>query len=125
MDVNVLELRPSKGQADTQRHPSQIEPSGPDRPLVRMRREIDEYVKVMLGFAQLDPQEVLIQVSAIAARLNAMRIELHRLGNSPATHLRTKEVDPLIGAMDTQFKIHSRLLTAREFEFRLAGGQPS
>lgn len=84
--------------------------------------ELDLYYVAVKKFADQEPDEVLQQVAAFSARLCEMRARLQRSGSVKANQMRTREVDPLVEQLDFQFKIASRLLSMREFEFRASGG---
>ena len=88
------------------------------------RQEIDEYVEQIQTFHMVEPDQVLLAVSAIAARLVAIRVELQRSGSQRANKLRTSEIDPILDHLDQQFRIHSRLLAVRDLDFRMSGGAP-
>lgn len=95
-----------------------------ERPVIAAyRREIDEYIEQIQSFHMAEPDQVLLAVSAVTARLVAIRVELQRSGSQRANKLRTSEVDPILDHLDQQFRIHSRLLAMRDLDFRMSGGQ--
>lgn len=85
--------------------------------------EIDQYYTMIKAFEHSEPDEVMLACSGISARLTEIRGRLQRSGSARATQLRTKEVDPLLDEIREQFKIHSRVMSAREFDWKMAGGQ--
>lgn len=87
--------------------------------------EIDEYLMLAQTFSREEPDEVLRHVSAVTARLSYLRVALIREGGARANKLRTQELDPLMENLDLQFKIASRLLTSRQFDFEVTRGAPS
>ncbi len=91
--------------------------------LGELRKEVNSYLKVLSEFASSDPREVMGDISSIHARLVFMRIELFREGSQRAATLRTKEVDPLIEAIEFQFKVQSRIISMMDLDWKLAGGQ--
>lgn len=84
--------------------------------------ELDVYYQTLKGFFEKEPDEVLVMCSAITARLTEIRALLQRAGSARANQLRTREVDPLIHAVDTQFAIHSRRLSGLELDYRMTRG---
>lgn len=86
--------------------------------------ELDQYYAMIKNFEHEEPDVVLLACSGISARLTEIRAKLQRSGSARATQLRTREIDPLIEEIREQFKIHSRILSAREFDFKLSGGAP-
>lgn len=92
--------------------------------LDKLRAELDSYYSIVVQYAEMEPDQVLISVSGISGRLMEIRAHLHRSGSARAQKLRTTEIEPLLQHLDSQFRIHSRLLSARELDFRLSGGAP-
>lgn len=90
--------------------------------LQALRDELDGYYKAVKTFSEQEPDVVLQQIAGYSARLCELRALLQRNGSIKANQFRTREVDPLMEQLDFQFKIASRLLSAREFDFRLSGG---
>lgn len=90
--------------------------------LQRYLKELDEYYVVVKDFHSGEPAEVLQLVAGISGRLCEMRALLQRSGSTLAAKLRTREVEPLMDQLDLQFRIASRLLSVKDFEFRASGG---
>lgn len=88
-----------------------------------LRNELDEYYDIAKRFHLLEPDQVLLQVSGISARLVEIRATLHRSGSQRATKFRTAEIDPLLDNLRLQAQLHSRLIAVRDLDFRLSGGQ--
>lgn len=88
-----------------------------------LRQELDEYYEMIKIFHTSEPDQVLLQVSGISARLTEMRAILMRSGGQRANKFRTSEVDPLLDQLKLQAQLHSRLIAVRDLDFRLSGGQ--
>lgn len=93
-------------------------------PFAALWAELAEYHAQMRGFAELEPDEVMLAVSAISARVSEIRAHLARSQNRAAAGFRAQIVEPLLTDLDFQFRIHSRVTAIREMDLRLAGGQP-
>lgn len=91
--------------------------------LDQLRAEFDGYYARLKTFSSLEPDEVMAEVSAVAARLTEVRATLLRDRGQRANRLRLDEVDPLLEQLDFQFKVHSRIQATREMDFRMSGGQ--
>lgn len=85
--------------------------------------ELDDIYAALPDFPNMEPDQVLLFISGWLARLTGIRAVLQRSGSTRANSLRTKEIDPLIDALDQQFKIHSRLIAMRELDFKVSGAQ--
>ena len=94
------------------------------RAIERLRVELNEYYEMLKLFHQQEPDQVLLQVSGISARLVEMRAILMRSGSQRANKLRTSEVDPLLDNLRLQAQLHSRLIAVRTLDFQMSGGQP-
>lgn len=86
--------------------------------------ELDDARARISHFADLDPDEVLTSISAIAGRLAEIRANLHRDDGPRAQRLRTREVDPLRDDLELHFKVWSRKIALMEWELKLSGGAP-
>lgn len=89
----------------------------------QIRAELDAYYVRMKQYPELEPDQVMLDLSGLGARLTEIRAQLVRDNSQRANALRTKEVDPLLGQIDLQFKLHSRIATIRQFEWDIAKGQ--
>lgn len=87
------------------------------------QHELDEYYKVMNHLNVIEPSDVLQKLSSWSARASEMRGQLMRVDSRKSNAFRTREVDPFLTECDRQFKIHSRLQSLREFDWKMAGGQ--
>lgn len=86
------------------------------------RSELDSYYSEMRKFESMDPVEVFLRLSAFSARASEIRSVIVRSENRRHTSFRTQEIDPFIDECDRQFKLHSRIQSTREMEFRISGG---
>ena len=98
-------------------------PSRNGEGLEKIRQELDEYYEMIVGFPQWEPDQVLLAVSGISARLVVIRAQLSRSGLAKAQKLRTTEVEPLLTHLEMQFRVHSRLISMRRLDYDLSGGQ--
>lgn len=113
--------RPAEPQLDLLEHGR----GGRADALLQFRVEFDGYRRQMRDFVTMEPDEVLIALSAFSARASEVRVLLWRDGSRLAQKMRTEEMDPFIDECDRQFKVHSRLQTIRELDWRMTGGAPS
>lgn len=91
--------------------------------LDRLRDELDGYFATMQKFEALDPVEVMFLISAMSARVAELRSHMVRQESRSANAFRTKELEPFLEECERQFKIHSRIQSMRDMEFRMSGGQ--
>jgi hypothetical protein len=85
--------------------------------------ELDGYYKTIGVFDQEDPEDVMMYLSAFAARAAEIRSQLNRNDSRRAQAFRIKEIDPFISALEFQFKIWSRYVSIKEFDAKLQRGQ--
>jgi hypothetical protein len=98
--------------------------NGDDRIAVAAYRdELDDYYGQILQFVGMEPDQVLLIVSGVSARLIAIRAQLVRSNSQRANKLRTGEIDPLLDHLKQQAQLHSRLITMRQLDWQLSGGQ--
>lgn len=90
----------------------------------RLRGELDGYYRAMQGFVSLEPDQVMLQLSAFSARASEIRTHLSRSDGRLSNAFRTREIEPFIDECDRQFKLHSRILSQRELDWRISAGQP-
>lgn len=84
--------------------------------LEKWRTEIDNYFEIMRDFPNMSPQECLVSLAAMTARVSEIRTQIVRLKTVRLEKFRTQEVDFFIAECDRQFKIWSRLITVVKFE---------
>ena len=89
----------------------------------QIRSEIDKYLTMMQDWADGEPDEILRQISSIAARLTEIRVQLMRDSGQRAQRLRLNEIDPILSQIEFQFKVTSRRHAVREMDWQLARGQ--
>lgn len=90
-----------------------------------VRAEIDDALADMRLFHQNEPDVVITAVSAHAARLaeivtQARRIEVRMRQWKPVR----EEAEFVLGQLRDQYQMHSRLLTVRQLDQSMMGGQP-
>lgn len=84
--------------------------------------ELDTMRNTIIAFRDMDPSDVLTEISGISGRLAEIRAVLQRHNSQRCTALRTREVDPLREELDLQFRVWSRKIALMEWELRLSGG---
>lgn len=84
--------------------------------------ELDQMRDTVIAFRDMDPADVLTEISGISGRLAEMRANLQRNNSQRCTALRTREVDPLRDELDLQFRVWSRKIALMEWELRMSGG---
>lgn len=84
--------------------------------------ELDQMRATIIKFVDMDPAEVLTEISGISGRLAEMRAMLQRSNSQRCTALRTREVDPLRDELDLQFRVWSRKIALMEWELKMSGG---
>lgn len=92
---------------------------------VKIREELDGYYEEICRYHEMEPDQVLISVSGLSARLIAIRAELQRSGSQRANRLRTSEVDPLLAHLELQSRLHSRLVSVRTLDWDMTKGAPA
>lgn len=91
--------------------------------LGELKIELAGYRAELEGLESIDPDQVMLKLSAIAGRLAGIRSVCWDMNTKAATNLRTRLVDPLREDLDFHFKCHSRRLAQWEWELRMSGGQ--
>lgn len=90
--------------------------------VLRYQAELSEFYAKVADFHRQDSAAVLRTISGIAGRCTEIRADLHRSGSARANKFRTSEVDPLLDALDLQFKIHSRLISVNQLDWDMSKG---
>ena len=85
--------------------------------------ELDAYYAAMQQLNQMLPSLVMQKLSSWSARASEIRSQLVRVDSRRSTAFRTREVDPFLTECDRQFKIHSRIESIRDLDWKMAGGQ--
>jgi hypothetical protein len=86
------------------------------------RSEVDAYHQRMVGFSEVEPDDIFMDLAGISARMSEIRKDAVRSGRRDMNAFRTQEIDPLISECDRQFKYWSRVVTVRGIDAQLAGG---
>lgn len=86
------------------------------------RAELGAYFAEMQKFEGMPPEEVFLRLSAFSARASEIRFQITQNESRRYQSFRTQGVDPFIEECDRQFRIHSRIQSTREMEFRISGG---
>jgi len=91
--------------------------------LTEFEDEIDGYYDIMVEFKDMDSGEILEALSAFTARASQIRANLIRQDNRSVQAFRTKQLDPFIDECERQFKVWSRYISVRQFEWESTRGQ--
>lgn len=88
--------------------------------------ELDGIVMAVRMFAAKQPDQVMRETAAYAARLSELAMLLHRVESSDRQYLRlrTMQVAVIAAEMQFQFKVASRLVEVMRQDIALLGGQP-
>lgn len=86
-----------------------------------VEEEIDLMLRTMRRFWEMEPDQVLLLVSALGARATEMSVHLHRLDTKYREwkQIRTMQVDKLLLELERQFKIHSRMIEVRRQDLEM------
>lgn len=88
-------------------------------------KELFDYHKMNQAFSGMEPDQVLVQISAITSRLTYLRACLMDSGGQRAQKIRTTNLEPLMNNLELQFRIASRRLSSYQFDFEVTRGAPS
>lgn len=119
----VLEVTSGPAVRTTAVRPAPLEQQDETSLVASVRAELVDYYKLLQRFGALQPDEVLLQVSSITARLVYLRALLISTGAQRANRLRSQELEPLTENLDLQFRIHSRLFAMKQLEVEMVRGQ--
>lgn len=77
--------------------------------------EIDAMLSAVRDFWQMEPDEVMREISAYTARCTELYVQLHRVEgvHREWRQVRTQQVVPLLDELDRQYKNASRMLEVR------------
>lgn len=84
--------------------------------LTSWRKEIDEFYEDLMNLNDLQPDQVFERISAYSARVSYIRSQISRSETKSWANFRIKEVDHFLRECEFQFKVHSRLLSVKNFE---------
>lgn len=87
-----------------------------------LKEELDVYYAMGKKWAESEPDVVMGEISSIVARLVEIRAHLFRDNSARANKLRLNEIDPLLDKLELQFKIHSRQVSVRKFDWDVVRG---
>lgn len=93
--------------------------------LASVLKELQDYHRMNQAFSGMEPDDVLVQISAITARLTYLRACLLDSGGQRAAKIKTSNLDPLMMNLELQFRIASRRLTSHQFDYEVTRGAPS
>lgn len=86
--------------------------------------ELDGILVLIRDFWSLQPDQVMAQCAAYMARLTELEVLLHRVEARDRRYkqIRTMQVQKILGALEDQFKIASRLVEVRRQDLSTMGG---
>ena len=89
-----------------------------------VRREIDSMFSDMRSFRDLEPDDVMRLCAGWSARLSELRVRIQRLDDMHRLwhQVRQRELEPALAELQNQFSAASRLLTARELDYKIETG---
>lgn len=117
-----LELTDVKSDDPVKVDGSSVKGSTERQYLETWRSEVDAYHQRMVGFSEVEPDDIFMDLAGISARMSEIRKDAVRSGRRDMNAFRTQEIDPLISECDRQFKYWSRVVTVRGIDAQLAGG---
>lgn len=81
----------------------------------QIEAELDGILLVVRDFYQMEPDEAMLHIASMTARLTELEVLLHRVEARDRTYkqIRTMQVDKILAGLDRQFKIASRLVEVR------------
>lgn len=91
-----------------------------------IRKEIDDAFEDMKTFINLEPDEIMRMCSGHSARLSEIRVKIYRIEDFHRQWrpIRVNEVEPALKELESQFNTASRLLSARDLDYRMERGNP-
>lgn len=89
-----------------------------------VRGEIDDACRDMNTFHNQPPDDVMRLCGGHSARLSELRIRIQRIEDFHRAwkSVRTREIEPCLAELTNQYQIASRLLSARELDYRMETG---
>lgn len=84
--------------------------------------ELDIYMAKLRDCWSMQPDQAMLTCSAISARLSELAVQLHRVEHRRShKQLRTLQVQVILGEVDRQMRIASRLLEVKKIDLALQG----
>lgn len=92
-----------------------------------VRAEIDDAFDDMKTCVNREPDEAMRICGGQSARLSELRVRIQRIEDFHRIWrpIRTREIEPALEELRNQFSVASRLLSVRELDWRMEGGQHS
>lgn len=90
-----------------------------------VRGEIDDAFEDMRTFHNLEPDECMRLTGGHSARLSEIRVRIMRVEDWDREwrNIRLREVEPALEELERQWRNASRLLSARELDWRMESGE--
>lgn len=126
MPVMKLVESPAKGRQEPSKivqSSQEAAPTSADRYVAAVEAEIDGYLGTLRTLAEEPIEEVFLALSSMAARLTEIRVQLVRCDTRRYNALRTRQIDPLLEAIEFQFRVFSRAAAVRKDEMEMSRGQ--
>lgn len=92
----------------------------------QIQQELDGIAAAVRTFGIKQPDQVMREAAAYAARLTELCVLLHRVESTDRqyTRVRTQQVERWQRELEFQFKVASRLVEVMRQDLQLMGGQP-
>lgn len=89
-----------------------------------VREEIDAAFADMKTCYNTEPDHAMRLVQGHSARLSELRVRIQRIEDYKREwkNVRTREIEPALEELERQYTIASRLLSARELDWRIESG---
>jgi hypothetical protein len=91
-----------------------------------VRQEIDDAFADMKEFLQQEPDEIMKICAGHSARLSELRVRISRIEDFHRQwkNVRIREIEVALEEIQNQFSAASRLLSARDLDYRIERGAP-
>lgn len=89
-----------------------------------VRREIDDAFADMKTCFNTEPDHAMRLVQGHSARMSELRVRIQRVEDYKREwrNVRVREIEPALEELERQYTIASRLLSARELDWRIESG---
>lgn len=103
-----------------------LQPAGQLGSRAMIQDELDGIATAVRAFYIKQPDQIMRECAAYAARLTELCVLLHRVESLDRqyTRVRTQQVEKWLAELDRQFKVASRLVEVQRQDIALLGGQP-